>query len=129
VFVSLTATGDAEDVFILDDEDAARPVVRRRVHAAKPVHLSAATDKTSGYRRHDREHRAPGVWVGLNGAMRVTPAEGRPWWVSSARWADVGKTQAPVPPRLVIAGADHSAAAAPCHFWLTVTPKTSRTSV
>ncbi len=46
VFVSLTATGDAEDVFILDDEDAARPVVRRRVHAAKPVHLSAATDKT-----------------------------------------------------------------------------------
>jgi len=45
-FVSLTATGDAEDAFTLDDEDAAHPVVRRRVHAAKPVHLRSATDKT-----------------------------------------------------------------------------------
>ena len=44
--VSLTATGDAEDVFTLDDEDAAHPVVSRRIHAAKPVHLHAATDKT-----------------------------------------------------------------------------------
>ena len=46
VFVSLTATGDADDAFTLDDEDAAHPVVRRRVHAAKPVHLRSATDKT-----------------------------------------------------------------------------------
>ena len=46
MFVSLTATGDAGDAFTLDDEDAAHPVVRRRVHAAKPVHLHAATDKT-----------------------------------------------------------------------------------
>jgi CRISPR-associated endonuclease/helicase Cas3 len=45
-FVSMTATGDAGDAFTLDDEDAAHPVVRRRVHAAKPVHLRAATDKT-----------------------------------------------------------------------------------
>jgi len=46
VFVSLTATGDADDTFTLDNEDAAHPVVRRRVHAAKPVHLRSATDKT-----------------------------------------------------------------------------------
>ena len=45
-FVSLTATGDADDTFTLDEEDAAHPVVRRRVHAAKPVHLRSATDKT-----------------------------------------------------------------------------------
>ena len=45
-FVSLTATGDAGDAFTLDDEDAAHPVVRLRVHAAKPVHLRSATDKT-----------------------------------------------------------------------------------
>jgi CRISPR-associated endonuclease/helicase Cas3 len=46
VFVSLTATGDASEAFTLDGEDAAHPVVRRRVHAAKPVHLRSATDKT-----------------------------------------------------------------------------------
>jgi CRISPR-associated endonuclease/helicase Cas3 len=46
VFVSLTATGDADEAFTLDEDDAAHPVVRRRVHAAKPVHLRSATDKT-----------------------------------------------------------------------------------
>jgi CRISPR-associated endonuclease/helicase Cas3 len=45
VFVSLTATGDAADTFTLDDEDLAHPLVRRRLHAAKPVHLHQASDK------------------------------------------------------------------------------------
>jgi CRISPR-associated endonuclease/helicase Cas3 len=46
VFVSLTATGDADGTFTLDAQDAAHPIVTRRVHAAKPVHLRSATDKT-----------------------------------------------------------------------------------
>ena len=46
VFVSLTATGDAHDAFTLDDEDLAHSVVRKRVHAPKPVHLHTATDRT-----------------------------------------------------------------------------------
>jgi CRISPR-associated endonuclease/helicase Cas3 len=45
VFVSMTATGDAADLFTLDDEDMAHPLVRRRLHAAKPVHLHPASDK------------------------------------------------------------------------------------
>lgn len=45
VFVSLTATGDPGDTFTLNEEDAAHPVVRRRVHAAKPVHLRSVSDK------------------------------------------------------------------------------------
>ena len=46
VLASLTATGDAGEVFTLDDEDTASPVVRQRIRAAKPVHLHATTEKT-----------------------------------------------------------------------------------
>jgi CRISPR-associated endonuclease/helicase Cas3 len=47
VFASLTATGDASDTFTLDHDDTAHPVVRQRIHAAKPVQLRSATDKTT----------------------------------------------------------------------------------
>jgi len=43
--VSLTATGDVKDAFVLDDADEANPVVRQRLDAAKPVRLVATREK------------------------------------------------------------------------------------
>src|SRR5690606_137425 len=43
IMVSVTATGDADAPFLLDEEDEAHPVVRQRLDAAKPVRLVAAS--------------------------------------------------------------------------------------
>ncbi len=43
--VSLTATGDVKDAFVLDDADKAHPVVRQRLDAAKPVRLVETREK------------------------------------------------------------------------------------
>ena len=47
--VSLTATGDAarSERFDLDDEDEAHPVVRQRLDATKPLHVSAVKGETA----------------------------------------------------------------------------------
>ncbi len=46
-FVALTATGDAAEPFLLDDNDRANPVVRQRLDATKPVRLLSVPSKAS----------------------------------------------------------------------------------
>lgn len=46
VLVSLTATGEAEDPFSLDEQDLLHPVVRRRLDSAKPIRLAQTKQKT-----------------------------------------------------------------------------------
>lgn len=43
VLVSLTATGETDTPFVLDDDDHHHPVVMRRLGARKPVHLVTST--------------------------------------------------------------------------------------
>lgn len=45
--VSLTATGDADDPFVLDADDLVHPVVRRRLGASKPTKLVERTGPVS----------------------------------------------------------------------------------